>query len=71
MGQVRNVQVHHLLCDDTVDEVVLSRLEEKQTEFDLYAEESPIARAAEELADTDWIKEFMEKEHSRYLPAVV
>ena len=71
MGQVRNVQVHHLLCDDTVDEVVLSRLEEKQTEFDLYAEESPIARAAEELADTDWIKEFMEKERSRYLPAVV
>ena len=30
-----------------------------------------VARAAEELADTDWIKEFMEKERSRYLPAVV
>lgn len=70
MGQVRNVQVHHLLCEDTVDEAVMKMLEEKQLQFDLYADESAIAQAADEL-DTDWIRDFMEREHSRYLPAVI
>ncbi len=71
MGQVRNVQVHHLLCDDTVDEAVMEWLEEKQLEFDTFAEESAVAQAADEVLDKHWIEAFMEKEHSRYLPAVI
>lgn len=71
MGQVRNVQVHYLLCEDTVDEAVIGKLEEKQLQFDLYADESSVAQAADELLDTDWIRAFMEQERSRYLPAVV
>lgn len=71
MGQVRNVQVHHLLCEDTVDEAVMEWLEEKQKEFDLFADESVAAQAAEEVVDSDWIEAFMEREHRRYLPAVI
>ncbi len=71
MGQVHNVQVYHLLCEDTVDEAVMKLLEEKQSAFDFYAEESVIARAAGDVTDTEWIQEFMEKEHSRYLPMVI
>ena len=40
MGQVRNVMVHRLLSDNTVDERILELLREKQEQFDLYAEES-------------------------------
>lgn len=71
MGQVRNVQVHHLLCEDTVDEAVMEWLSEKQLEFDTFAEESAVAQAADAVMDDHWIEAFMEKERSRYLPAVV
>ena len=71
MGQVHNVQVYTLLCEDTADEAIMKLLEEKQLQFDLYADESSIADASEELVDTDWIRAFMEEEHNRYLPAVI
>ncbi len=71
MGQVRNVQVHHLLCEDTVDEAVMEWLSEKQLEFDTFAEESAVAQAADAVMDDHWIEAFMEKERSRYLPAVI
>ncbi len=71
MGQVRNVQVHYLLCEDTVDEAVMDRLKEKQLEFDTFADESAVGQAANEVVDSLWIEAFMEKEHSRYLPAVI
>ena len=71
MGQVRNVMVHHLLCEDSVDDAVIQWLEDKQLEFDLYADESAIGRAADEVLDSEWIHDFMEREHSRYLPAAV
>ena len=71
MGQVRSVQVHFLLCENTVDEAVMQVLEKKQLLFDLYADESTMAQAEETLFDQEWIRAFMEKEHSRYLPAVV
>ena len=71
MGQVRNVLVCHLLCEDTVDEAVMERIRRKQLQFDLYAEESAAAKAAEGLVDKEWIRDFMEKEHMRYLPAVI
>lgn len=71
MGQVHSVEVHHLLCEDTADEAVMKLLQEKQSDFDLYAEESVIAAAAEDVTDTEWIQEFMEKEHSKYLPMII
>ena len=40
MGQIRNVMVHRLLSDNTVDERILELLREKQEQFELYAEES-------------------------------
>lgn len=40
MGQVRNVLVYRLLCDDTVDERIVELLGEKQNAFDSFADES-------------------------------
>ena len=69
MGQIRNVLVFHLLCPDSVDEAMMRRLEEKQKEFDLYAEGSALAEAADQLFDKEWIREFVDAEAGRYLPA--
>jgi len=38
MGQTRNVLVYRLLCEDTVDEKIISMLEEKQKIFDAFAD---------------------------------
>lgn len=46
MGQVRDVMVHRLLCEDTVDERILDILSEKQVQFDHFADES---QAGEEM----------------------
>lgn len=70
MGQVRTVLVFHLLCEDTVDEAVMKILDTKQEEFDLFAEESVLADAADDLADREWIKSVIEEERSKYLPAI-
>ena len=70
MGQTRNVLVYHLLCENTVDEAVRKLLESKQEEFDLFADESALADAADNLLDREWIWKFIEEEHRRYLPAV-
>jgi len=40
MGQVRNVFVHRLLCDNTVDERIMEILREKQDVFESFANES-------------------------------
>lgn len=40
MGQARNVIVHRLLCEDTIDEKLLTILQKKQAIFDNYAEKS-------------------------------
>lgn len=40
MGQIRNVLVYRLLCDDTVDERIVELLGEKQDAFDSFADES-------------------------------
>ena len=40
MGQARNVIVHRLLCEDTIDERLTSILEKKQIIFDNYADKS-------------------------------
>ena len=70
MGQVRTVLVFHLLCEDTVDEAVMQILDTKQMEFDLFAEESVLADAADDLADREWIRSVIEEERSKYLPAI-
>ena len=70
MGQVRTVLVYHLLCEDTVDEAVMKILDTKQMEFDLFAEESVLADAADDLADREWIGAVIEEERRKYLPAI-
>ena len=71
MGQVQNVLVYHLLCENTVDEAVRAILARKEEEFDLYAQESVIADAADGLTEKEWIRKLVEDERRKYLPAVV
>ena len=71
MGQVRNVLVYHLLCEDTVDEAVKDLLAAKQDEFDTYADASVIADAEAQLLDKEWISKVIEQEKAKYLPAVI
>lgn len=51
MGQTRNVLVYRLLCDNTVDESVMSMIEEKQKIFDAFADKSVAAEESQELDD--------------------
>jgi len=71
MGQIRNVLVYRLLCEDTVDESVRGILQEKEKDFALYADESVMADAEAALADQQWIRDVVEQERRRYLPAVL
>jgi hypothetical protein len=43
----------------------------KEAEFDLFAQDSAMAEAADGLADKEWIREVVERERKKYLPAVV
>jgi SNF2 family DNA or RNA helicase len=52
MGQVRRVDVHRLLCGDSVDERVLELLADKREAFDEYARRSDMANAAPDAVDT-------------------
>lgn len=70
MGQVRSVLVFHLLCENTADEAVRRILSDKQAEFDLFADESSLADAEDNLADSEWIRRVVEEERQKYLPAV-
>ena len=63
--------VYHLLCEDTIDEAMLIRLSEKQSEFDTYADKSVMAEATDNLLDREWIRQFIDKEREKYLPMVV
>jgi hypothetical protein len=45
MGQVRPVDVHRLLCEDSVDQRVLELLTAKREAFDEYARRSDMASA--------------------------
>lgn len=71
MGQVRNVLVYHLLCENTIDEAFVERLAAKQFEFDTFANESAAAEASENLIDKEWIAKFIESERNKYLPMVI
>ena len=64
MGQSRNVLVYRLLADDTVDERLLERLEEKQKEFDAFADLSAAAAESYEL-DKKLIGDIIQEEIDR------
>lgn len=68
MGQTRDVQVHRLLADDTIDERMLEILSSKQKEFDSFADESvvgDIQMNAEE--NRSWLTKMIEDEQKRLL----
>jgi superfamily II DNA or RNA helicase len=52
MGQVRPVDVHRLLCEDSVDQRVLELLADKREAFDEYARRSDMANATPEAVGT-------------------
>ena len=52
MGQVRPVDVHRLLCEDSVDQRVLELLAAKREAFDEYARRSDMANATPDAVET-------------------
>lgn len=52
MGQVRPVDVHRLLCEDSVDQRVLELLAVKREAFDEYARRSDMASLTPDAVDT-------------------
>ncbi len=64
MGQTRNVLVCRLLCENTVDEKIMSTLESKQAVFDAFADQSVAAMESQELDERtfgDIIKEEIDR----------
>lgn len=51
MGQTRNVLVYRLLCENTVEEKMMERLENKQKTFDAFADKSEAAMETREIDD--------------------
>lgn len=70
MGQTRDVLVHRLLADDTIDERMLEILSKKQTEFDNFADESVIGDTqleAQNSQERSWITKMVKEEQQRLL----
>ncbi|MFE1848752.1 DEAD/DEAH box helicase [Streptomyces sp. NPDC002387] len=68
MGQVRAVQVHRLLAQDSVDERLLSILKNKDRLFDAYARRSDVAEAtpdAVDVSDAALARRIVEEEQRR------
>lgn len=69
MGQTRNVLVYRLLCENTVDEKIMSTLESKQAIFDAFADKSAAAMESMELDDRTFgniIKEEIDRINAKY-----
>ena len=69
MGQTRNVLVHRLLCEDTVDERITDILESKQAIFDAFADKSVAASESIELDEKTFgniIKEEIDRINAKY-----
>lgn len=69
MGQTRNVLVYRLLCENTVDEKIMSTLESKQAIFDAFADKSVAAMENQELDDRTFgniIKEEIDRINAKY-----
>lgn len=64
MGQSRNVLVYRLLCENTAEESMMRTLEEKQKQFDAFADKSVAAEQSVEISETkfgDIINEEIER----------
>ena len=69
MGQTRNVLVYRLLCEDTVDEKIMSTLESKQAIFDAFADKSVAAAESQEIDDRTFgniIKEEIDRINAKH-----
>ena len=64
MGQTRNVHVHRLLCENTVDERIMDILYDKDIIFQAFADESVAAKEAIEI-DMNKIAQIMDEEIKR------
>lgn len=64
MGQTRNVHVHRLLCENTVDERIMDILYDKDIIFQAFADESVAAKEAVEI-DMNKIAQIMDEEIKR------
>lgn len=51
MGQTRNVLAYHLVCENTIEELLVERLMVKQRIFNEFADESVAAQRSEEFND--------------------
>jgi SNF2 family DNA or RNA helicase len=69
MGQTRNVLVYRLLCENSVDERIMSLLENKQAVFDAFADQSEAANESREIDEHtlgDIIKEEIERINEKH-----
>jgi len=57
MGQVRKVQVHRLIIENSVDQTLRAMLRQKVEEFDTYARESLLADGSSLAKDTKDVNE--------------
>ncbi|MBE6730256.1 MAG: DEAD/DEAH box helicase [Ruminococcaceae bacterium] len=70
MGQTRDVLVHRLLADETIDERMLQILSVKQKEFDKFADDSVMGSGQLEMekeGENSWITKMVEAEQKRLL----
>lgn len=66
MGQSRNVFVHRLLCENSIDEKIIDALEAKQTIFDAFADKSVAAASdKEKIVDDKKLGEIIKEEIDR------
>ncbi|MBQ9951599.1 MAG: DEAD/DEAH box helicase family protein [Clostridia bacterium] len=65
MGQVRDVLVHRLLCENSSDEKVLKMLEDKQLQFDSFADESVIDTEHQRRSEQVAIESIIDEEQKR------
>jgi len=68
MGQTRDVLVHRLLADDTIDERMLEILSGKQKEFDSFADESLVGDGQlqlEQVREGSWVNRMVQLEQQR------
>ncbi len=68
MGQVRTVQVHRLLAEDTADERIVDLLARKRRDFDLFLRTSAMATATTEavgVSQAELAREVVAAEQSR------
>ena len=70
MGQTRDVLVHRLLADETIDERMLQILSVKQKEFDKFADDSVMGSGQLEMekeGENSWITKMVEAEQKRIM----